>query len=200
MNQAILSSALDLFERNGYIKTSMDDIAKDAGMTKGGLYYYVDKKEDLLAEIHEQVANALLDRLTSALNPEPDPRTKLLKWIEIHAHIMEEYQAHIKIFFTELDNLSEETFRLIVQKRDLIKSMLQDIIAEGIEKKQFRQDIDPNITGLLILGMLNWFYQWYRPSGPATMEEIIANVKAMVFSGILSSSAREGEQGSGDII
>jgi len=199
MNQAILNSALELFQRNGYMKTSVDDIARNAGMTKGGVYYYVDKKEDLLAEIHEQVANALLERLTSALNPEPDPQTKLLKWIEIHAHIMEEYQAHIKIFFTELDNLSEETFRRIVEKRDLIKSMLQGIIAEGIEKKQFRQDIDPNITGLLILGMLNWFYQWYRPSGPATMDEIIENVKAMVFSGVLLSNAREGEQRSGDI-
>ena len=48
----ISKAALDLFSSRGYLKTSMSDVAKAVGLTKGGLYYHVDKKEDLLLCCH----------------------------------------------------------------------------------------------------------------------------------------------------
>ena len=43
--QNILSAALDLFRRNGFEKTTMREIASEAGVALGSAYYYVDSKE-----------------------------------------------------------------------------------------------------------------------------------------------------------
>ena len=48
---AILQAALELFARNGYHKTSISQIAKEAGVSKGLIYNYFDSKEDLLTQL-----------------------------------------------------------------------------------------------------------------------------------------------------
>jgi AcrR family transcriptional regulator len=162
----------------------MNDVAAEVGLTKGGIYHHISKKEDLLTAIHEEMANALLEKLAT-IDKEKEPYEQLAMWIEIHAKIMKNYQRHIKIFFTELDNLSKTSFKRIVLKRDRVKTILHSIIKDGINKKQFDKNLDSNIVSLLIIGMLNWFYQWYQPNGKLSIEEIIENVKKLVFLGIL---------------
>jgi len=65
----ILQTALELFTQQGYDKTSLRDIAGRLGITKAALYYYFERKEDILLELHLQLHNAgseLLDELESA--------------------------------------------------------------------------------------------------------------------------------------
>jgi hypothetical protein len=69
-------------------------------------------------------------------------------------------------------------------KDDIFKS-LYGIILEGQQKKIFRDDIHPKILAFLIVGMLNWFYQWYRFDGPRGIEKIIDDVMHLVFDGVL---------------
>ena len=45
--EAILGAALELFGRYGYRRTSVDDIARRAGVAKGTVYLYVENKEAL---------------------------------------------------------------------------------------------------------------------------------------------------------
>lgn len=48
----ILDVALTLFTDRGYDKTSLRDIAEQLGITKAALYYYFERKEDILLELH----------------------------------------------------------------------------------------------------------------------------------------------------
>jgi AcrR family transcriptional regulator len=50
--EKILDVALELFTQNGYDKASLRDIAKRLGITKAALYYYFERKEDILLELH----------------------------------------------------------------------------------------------------------------------------------------------------
>ncbi|MCO6487502.1 MAG: TetR/AcrR family transcriptional regulator [Phaeodactylibacter sp.] len=49
--EAIKKAAMELFAHNGYHSTSISQIAKEAGISKGLLYNYFDSKEDLLHDI-----------------------------------------------------------------------------------------------------------------------------------------------------
>jgi AcrR family transcriptional regulator len=93
--EEILNAAVDLFNENGYLKTSMVDIAQMVGLTKGGIYHYVNKKEDLLMQIHEDMIDAFHDRIALAVDKEIDPYKKLVKWINVHVSIMRDFQRHI---------------------------------------------------------------------------------------------------------
>jgi AcrR family transcriptional regulator len=47
----LLDAARSLFLKNGYRETSMDDIARKAGLTKGALYFHFSNKDDILIQL-----------------------------------------------------------------------------------------------------------------------------------------------------
>src|ERR1700744_816925 len=50
--ERILDIALELFNENGYDKTSLREIADHLGVTKAALYYHFERKEDILLALH----------------------------------------------------------------------------------------------------------------------------------------------------
>jgi AcrR family transcriptional regulator len=54
--QAVLSSARTLFVENGYMRTTVDDIARHAGISKGGIYFHFPDKADIVRELLLQTA------------------------------------------------------------------------------------------------------------------------------------------------
>jgi len=49
--QIILKSAMELFSSKGFVRTSMDDIVKHSGISKGGIYVYFRTKEDIFLHL-----------------------------------------------------------------------------------------------------------------------------------------------------
>jgi len=190
--EKMIEVALDLFSSKGYLKTSMAEIAKGMGLTKGGLYYHVEKKEDILDLIHNEMIDALMSSYKRNVEPEKDQIEKLKKWIRVHVELMHQYLPHIKVFFNEFENITEtEQFAEIVKKRDHFFNLLYRIIEEGIQAKRFRDDIHPGLVTMLLMGMLNWFYQWYHPDGGLSVEEIAADVEKIIFEGVLNRNFNE---------
>jgi AcrR family transcriptional regulator len=77
--ERILDVAQELFTHRGYDKTSLRDIAERLEITKAALYYYFERKEDILLELHRrlQVLGAgLLDELEAA----PDGPARYAIW------------------------------------------------------------------------------------------------------------------------
>jgi AcrR family transcriptional regulator len=64
--ERILDVALELFNEQGYDKTSLREIAERLGVTKAALYYHFERKEDILLELHlrlHALGGSLLDQL-----------------------------------------------------------------------------------------------------------------------------------------
>ncbi len=77
--ERILDVAQDLFTQHGYDKTSLRDIADRLGITKAALYYYFERKEDILLELHlrlHAMGTTLLDELEAA----PDGPARVALW------------------------------------------------------------------------------------------------------------------------
>lgn len=53
--QRMQTTGLNLFYKNGYYNTSVDDILKELSLSKGAFYYHYDSKEDFLVQIIEQL-------------------------------------------------------------------------------------------------------------------------------------------------
>jgi AcrR family transcriptional regulator len=64
--ERILDVALELFNDQGYDKTSLREIAERLGITKAALYYYFERKEDILLELHlrlHEIGREILEQL-----------------------------------------------------------------------------------------------------------------------------------------
>ena len=67
--KSVLDAALTLFVTQGYDATSMDDIARQAGLTKGALYFYFKDKLALLHALLERTESELFDPIFEAIRP-----------------------------------------------------------------------------------------------------------------------------------
>ena len=68
---ALIAAARELFGERGYAATSLDDVAAQAGVTKGALYHHFGSKSSLFQEIYEQVMHEVSDRVVSVfLDPD----------------------------------------------------------------------------------------------------------------------------------
>jgi AcrR family transcriptional regulator len=83
----IVESALRLFQENGYDRTTMRAIAKEAGVSVGNAYYYFDSKEQLVQGFYDRIAELHTQRSASVLATEADfadrLRLVLLGWLEV---------------------------------------------------------------------------------------------------------------------
>ncbi|MER6632396.1 ScbR family autoregulator-binding transcription factor [Streptomyces sp. NPDC000987] len=67
--QRIVSAAADRFEKNGYNGTTLDDISREAGVSKGALYFHFGSKQEVADAVTEHSYGLLED----LLDIEPDP-------------------------------------------------------------------------------------------------------------------------------
>lgn len=70
---AITTAAMELFARNGYHSTSISQIAREAGVSKGLLYNYFESKEALLHDIIMEAVDMGEEVMGQALSSEADP-------------------------------------------------------------------------------------------------------------------------------
>ena len=71
--ERILETALELFAQNGYLGTSMNDIAQQLGFTKAALYKHYTSKQEILDRIVEHMKEMDYERAESYEMPETEP-------------------------------------------------------------------------------------------------------------------------------
>ena len=71
--ERILETALELFAQSGYLGTSMSDIAKQLGITKGALYKHYTSKQEILDSIVERMNRMDYERAEEYEMPEDEP-------------------------------------------------------------------------------------------------------------------------------
>ena len=167
----ILKVAGRLFSQKGYHGTSMRDLASALGLTQGSLYNHLTGKEELLFAVIDRVADEFVAAIERIVEGEDSARNKLRAAVRAHLQIAAENLETATVFLHEWKFLSAEYRPRVQKKRDRYEVCLRTIVAEGVDRQEFRA-VDVRFATLHILSGLNWFYQWYSPRGSLTAEEI----------------------------
>lgn len=102
--ERILDIALELFAQNGYLGTSMSDIAKQLGFTKAALYKHYTSKQEILDQIVERMNRMDYERAEAYEMPETEPDG----FAETYMHTPIE---KIRIYsLAQFDHWTKETF------------------------------------------------------------------------------------------
>ncbi|MGM0865098.1 MAG: TetR/AcrR family transcriptional regulator [Bacillota bacterium] len=185
MKEKLTEHAVRLFDEKGFTVTSIQDIVESIGVTKGTFYYYFSSKEELLKEIHMRYIDGLLSKQERVLGD--DRKSYMEKLYDIvHLSILDikEQGASAKVFFREMRHLSKESLDAIEPKRDMYRFNIETLLKEGRKNGDFHKDFDVSIVAFGILGMMNWSYQWYKPDGAKSDQEIARTFVDMVLKGI----------------
>jgi AcrR family transcriptional regulator len=99
---AILDSALTVFSRRGYHASSIDDIAREAGVSKALIYEHFVSKQDLYAELLEQHAGELFSALAEAISEAGrDASARLAVGFDAFYGFVEEHRVAWRMLFRE---------------------------------------------------------------------------------------------------
>lgn len=94
----ILQAALELFAENGFHKTSISQISKKAGISKGLLYNYFGSKEELLNVLISEALEHVNKVIDENLLKHSDPKTQLKLIINRSFDVIEDNKPYWKLF------------------------------------------------------------------------------------------------------
>jgi AcrR family transcriptional regulator len=180
----VVSTAARLFAQRGYHGTSIEDLLAATGLTRGGLYHYMEGKQDLLIAVLDELMDPLLDRAREIVArpapPEEHLRAVAHAWL---THVAE-HRDHMVVFNQERRTLErDDGWAHVRAARRAFEELLGAILRRGVDEGAFRV-ADPQLVLLALLGMGNYTAQWYAPGGRLDAAAIADGYCALVLDGI----------------
>jgi AcrR family transcriptional regulator len=185
--QEIVDVAAHVFAKRGYHATSIEDLVTATGLQRGGLYHYIGSKEELLFRIHERFIEPLLDEAHAIEAQGDDPSATLRSLAEALMRNIAEYRDQVTVFLHEWKTLGSSrdgrrAKKVMVARKDF-EDVVERILRRGSDEGVF--DIkDRHLAVLGFLGMINYTYQWYSPSGPISALDIADAFSTYFLRGI----------------
>lgn len=189
-DEEILKIASEIFYRQGYEGTKLDDIANAAGIMKGSLYHYFDSKEQIYDRVlHNLVGTfSLEEELESPGSPEQ--------------HLDHIIAARIKQAAThplETGILSRQVVRMDGAVGDWARAyrrnhleVIRALILAGQKTGSFGPG-DPNLLAAAVLSFIVGVSDWYRPDGPVPPDELVEQLTAFVMAGLRADDPKKRE-------
>ena len=180
--QDIMKVAVDLFAENGYYSTSMNMIARDADVSKGGLYWYFSSKKDLFSSIIEMPFKDYINYIKKVQKSDNPPQEKIKSIINYRINYIKKNQKVSQIIVNDFSNLKvlkEKIFKYKKQNEDILRK----IFIEGVNKDQFKIK-DPDISVLSFTSIINSIASNPDLLQKKSKKEIIEAITEQVFQGI----------------
>ncbi len=182
--EEIVDVAATLFSEQGYAATSIQDIADSVGILKGSLYHYIHTKEDLLDAVIREAHLRTAALGVNALEMEGDALAKLSYVVEHHLMEATINQAKVRVFYQEAKFLSPERLAGILATRDSYEHSIRQIIAAGQREGTIAPHLDPVLTAIAILSVLNSVQLWFRPDGARSLEEVTESFSDLILRSV----------------
>lgn len=189
----ILDAAAEVFRQKGYALTRLSDIAKKARTRTSSIYYYFESREAIVGEVlriaNEQTVRFVTESL-AALPAETSPREKIIAAIRGHFTLVlsgNPYTfAHMRIFDQIPPKLREHFLRVL----DEYAQVWRGLLVEAQEAGEIRTDLNLSVVRQLLLGMMNWSIEWYRPDAGLSPEQIAEQAAAILLDGLGPAASR----------
>lgn len=179
----VVAVAERLFAQRGFHATSVRDIAEALQIKGGSLYAHIESKDDLLWEILCAAAGRFFKAVEPIVESDLVPIEKLRRVIAAHVRVVTGNLNAAAIYSTEWRSLEANRRAEFLAKRDAYERMVRDLVAACIHEGTFAA-VEEKFATLLILSSINWVYQWYRPDGPMTPDDIARKMTDMIFNGL----------------
>jgi AcrR family transcriptional regulator len=186
--ESLLSVAVEVFNVRGYDGTSMEDLAKAAGITKSSIYHHVSGKEELLRLSVTRALDALFAVLDEPAAREGAAAARLEHVVRRTCLELVSNLPHVTLLLRVRGNTAAE--RDALARRRELDHRVAELVAAAIAEGDLRAGLDPRLTARLVFGLVNSISEWYHPHPAESAAEVAAAladaVAGLVFDGLRS--------------
>jgi TetR/AcrR family transcriptional regulator, cholesterol catabolism regulator len=185
--EEVLRSAANIFFAKGFHATSIEDVARDVGMLKGSLYYYIKSKDDLLFQLLLAGIEDGDAFMASQIDVAGDPVEQLERAIRAQIDYIIQNRIPFGLFLHEFDSLSGKRQHKLISVMSRYNNRFVDLVKRGQAQGGLMEG-EPWMIVNGILGMCNWLYRWYDADQGTSPEQV-----KQVFVRMLLDGIRKGE-------
>lgn len=182
----ILAAAAHVLSTKGYAGLRLTEVATRADVQAPAIYYYYSSRDELIEEVMWAGIADMREHVVDALAALPDttsPLNRLLAAAEAHLR----HELEISDYTTAAIRNAGQVPRTIRQRQireeerygDVWRGLFNDLAREGV----LRQDADPHIMQMLVLGALNWAVEWWDPRR-GSIDAVVANAQCLIRDGL----------------
>ena len=184
--EAVLRSAANIFFAKGFHASSIEDVARDVGMLKGSLYYYIKSKDDLLFQLLLAGIEDGDAYIAQHIDPTGDPVEQLERAIRAQIDYIIQNKVPFGLFLHEFDSLSGKRQHKLTAVMSRYNNRFVELVQKGQQQGKLMEG-EPWIIVNGMLGMCNWLYRWYDIDHISDTEQIKQIFLEVIFKGIRQS-------------
>ncbi|MCB2148191.1 MAG: SDR family oxidoreductase [Deltaproteobacteria bacterium] len=187
----IILAAIKLFSKKGFHKTTLKELADEAGLSHGNVYDYVGSKEDIFFLIHEFLAGSAMEILNRSLENIQDPIDKFRRMVRGEFNLMDQWADALLLIYQESHILKGDFLKRLLEKERAHLQKFEIVIEECIAQGRVRE-CNVRLMANLIKSMIDsWTIKRWDLRAHASQLEAERSILDLVFHGMLTS---EGEQ------
>lgn len=181
----IVNAAWELFYKNGYDSTTVEDVVDESGTSRGSFYHYFNSKEELLGTL-SSLFDSKYEELQEALPEEMSGFEKLM-YLNKELFIMIENRIPIdllaKLYSSQLTLKGDRT---LLDHNRIYYKLLRRIVIESQEKGEFRSDVSVNeIVKAYALCERAIISDWCLCNGEYSLSRYSETLFPILFGGFL---------------
>lgn len=185
----LLDAAVRVFARKGYHASRVGDIAVEAGVAHGLLYHYFASKDQVLEAVFRENWSVLQARIASVEETDEPAADQLRHISAIVLRTWLHLPDVVRVVIREFGRSPELAERIgeLAQPIDVI----QRVIERGIERGEFRKDIDSRVAATVVYGSIDELLTaWVLARLPAGEEDVAVAEKTffeITLNGLLAT-------------
>ncbi|MDX1637636.1 MAG: TetR/AcrR family transcriptional regulator [Balneolaceae bacterium] len=146
----IIRKTAQLFNKLGPRGTSLTDITRETGMTKGAIYANFENKDALAAEVFNYNVNRLFEKERDLLRLKESPHEQLMILLDFYQHAFKykefEYGCPVANMAPEADDTSEVLLKAVRNALDKATGYYRRLIEQAIEEQEYVGEADPDFA------------------------------------------------------
>ncbi|MBW2637426.1 MAG: TetR/AcrR family transcriptional regulator [Deltaproteobacteria bacterium] len=184
--EKILIAAGLVFSKKGFYRATMDEIAREAGVAKGTLYYNFPSKSKLFAATVTEGMEEIISQVEKELESDLPFKEHLRHLIRSNFLLYLKYSDLSKIVFNEITSgIDDEVLEEIEKVRVRYIDFISDLLRQG-QERGYLKEVDTRLAAVGLVGFLDNLCNYYlKNDRMLDREELIDTMFAVLSSGLL---------------
>ena len=151
--QQLLWAAVRVFARKGFHASRVGDIAEEAGVAHGLLYHYFKSKDEVIEAVFQENWSILVARIENVEETDEPAADQIRHIAAIVLRTWLHLPDVVRVVIQEFGRSPELAERIGELTRPI--DVLQRVIARGVERGEFRKEVDPVFAATVVYGSID---------------------------------------------